>query len=1109
MLDKVKSVLYSKKCKKDCKTKYLETYKDCKIDNNKILLEPGQGKNLNGNMFAFVREIMANNKWKHLNIDFVVTKSNINDAKSRFELYGFNGVNFVIRNSDEYIKSLATSKYLITDNSFPIYFIKKEEQIYLNTWHGTPLKYLGRSDLKNSTSIGNIQKNFLSANYILFPNEFTRDVFMNDYMLENIGNNKVLLCDYPRNEAFSNELMKKEIKKSMKLEDKELIAYMPTWRGSGRKANSKKQIKTIIEYLHEIDKNLKENQILYVNLHFLVTSSMDFSEFNKVKPFPKEYETYDFLNCCDILITDYSSVFFDYAIKEKKVILFAYDEEEYIEEKGTYFPLSDLPFPKVKNIDNLIEEINLKNHIDVKEFNNKYNNYIQDKVTEKILDLLVYDSETNLKIESPPRNNNKNILIHGGSLNNKIINTKILELIEKINDKNKNIILSFEDGLNKNKCDFLQILPENVNFISLVKSSCFNVFWNDVEVNLFEKNREALELEKKNIFCNIDFEEIIQMGLRRKKLAYVFAMYNSIKTAYFFPDMIEGFQYNSPKTKEIKRFEKEKFDHIEEIKIEELLKDERLNLNKTNVYNRCINITNHKSLFYNSKNKLNIIAICVIKASADLNKKKFVIKVQDKIYPLNILLKKGINIGKNRRVNLYHFSIPFEDCINLELHNKISLSYEDQDGYGFKKLIKIKKGATISAPVKLLKNKDLAMYFRKTGGNSLYITVRNANITDNYLEKFKISFAWILSKFIKSIDPILLFEKHAARYEESASVLYEKLIDMGYDNVYFILDKNCSYLSEIDSKYKKNIINKYSLKHYLYMFCCNTFISSESIAHACEVRTTNRLINNKLNDPKLNYVFLQHGVMYMVSLNSNSRKFFRKKNTKGLKRVVVSSEIEGKHFIDYANYNAEDIYICGLPKFDRNKWNKGANKIIIMPTWRPWEYNQARLNFTETKYYKMIIKILNSIPSKYKENVIVLPHPLIAESMLEIDDDILKYMNFEDKYDDLLKDAKVLITDYSSISYDAFYRGSNVIFYWEEKNYCMECYGGNTKLMLDEENCFGDICYNTEDLKNVFEKNYLEGQCEKYIQNYQKIVQFNDNKNTERLIEFLKEDKII
>ena len=362
---------------------------------------------------------------------------------------------------------------------------------------------------------------------------------------------------------------------------------------------------------------------------------------------------------------------------------------------------------------------------------------------------------------------------------------------------------------------------------------------------------------------------------------------------------------------------------------------------------------------------------------------------------------------------------------------------------------------------------------------------------------------------MRNLYPILLFEKHAARYEESASVLYEKLIDLGYKNIYFILDKNCSYLHEIDPKYRKHIVYKYSLKHYLYLFCCNTFISSESIAHACEVRTSNILINKKIKDPKLNYVFLQHGVMYMVSLSSTSRRFFHKKKTEGLKRVVVSSHLEEQHFTDYAKYDSEDIYVCGIPKFDRNEWDKDANKIIIMPTWRPWEYNQARLNFTETMYYKMILKILDSIPDEYRDNIIVLPHPLIAEAMNEIDGEILKYMNFDDKYDDLLKYAKVLITDYSSIAYDAFYRGSNIIFYWEEKNYCMECYGENTYLMLNEENSFGDICYNQQELRSVFEKNYLQDQDEKYISSYRKIVEFNDGKNTDRLIEFLNRDNLI
>ena len=606
MLRNIKAIL---KGKKDCKTKYFEIYKDTIIDDKIVLLEAGQGKNLNGNMFAIAREIMTNKKWENLDVYFVITKGNLEAAQERFKFYKFNKIKFVIRNTDEYINLLATAKYLITDNSFPIYFIKKEEQVYLNTWHGTPLKYLGRSDLYNSISIGNIQKNFLSADYMLFPNNFTRDVFMKDYMLENIADNKVLLCDYPRNEVFLNKDLGIKLKKYLDLEGKELIAYMPTWRGTGRTANSKKQVQIIIEYFKEIDSKLKENQILYVNMHFLVTSSIDFSMFENIKPFPKEYETYDFLNCCDTLITDYSSVFFDYAITQKKIILFTYDEEEYLEQKGMYLPLKDIPFSKVKTVDELIQAINSKEIINIDEFNDTYNNYIHKNVTEKILDILINKNCSDLIIETPFKNNKKNVLIHCGNLKNKVVNTKTLELIENINDGEKNIIVSFEDGLNKNKCDFLKQLPQNINYISLVKATCFDVFWKESKIDLFEKNKEAIDLEKKNILCNIKLDEIIQTSLRRKKLAYVFGSYNSKKTVYYFPDVIERFQYNSTKTRAIKEFEKEKFDNINEVTIEELLKDENLNLTNETIYNRCIEMKNIKSVFYNSKNKMHILTI--------------------------------------------------------------------------------------------------------------------------------------------------------------------------------------------------------------------------------------------------------------------------------------------------------------------------------------------------------------------------------------------------------------------------------------------------------------------------------------------------------------------
>ncbi len=113
------------------------------------------------------------------------------------------------------------------------------------------------------------------------------------------------------------------------------------------------------------------------------------------------------------------------------------------------------------------------------------------------------------------------------------------------------------------------------------------------------------------------------------------------------------------------------------------------------------------------------------------------------------------------------------------------------------------------------------------------------------------------------------------------------------------------------------------------------------------------------------------------------------------------------------------------------------------------------------------------------------------------------------RYDDILQQTRILITDYSSIAYDAFYRGARVIFYWEEKDFCMSQYGPSTKLMLNEENVYGDYFYNTVGLPEAIRDNYDHPQKEEYVEKYSHIVQFRDGRNTERLIEFLKEDKLI
>ncbi|MDD6311586.1 MAG: CDP-glycerol glycerophosphotransferase family protein [Firmicutes bacterium] len=358
--------------------------------------------------------------------------------------------------------------------------------------------------------------------------------------------------------------------------------------------------------------------------------------------------------------------------------------------------------------------------------------------------------------------------------------------------------------------------------------------------------------------------------------------------------------------------------------------------------------------------------------------------------------------------------------------------------------------------------------------------------------------------------PVVLCEKYCKNYEESASILFERLVDDGYKNVRYILNKDSFAGQGIDPKYRKYIVDQFSFKHYYNLFAAKSIISSEAIGHSLEKGTSSWLFKNFVEDGSKNYIFLQHGVMYMVALSSEQRSFFRKGKGKGKQRVVCSSKLEANHFTDYTNYEQEDLYICGLIKFDRSILSEGADKILVMLTWRPWEFVTGISGMKETAYYKMLQRIVRSIPDDLKDKLIVMPHPLLSsQAKLETDDEVWKYYVHGRKYDDILKETKLLITDYSSIAYDAFFRGTSVIFDWEEKDACMKEYGSNGRLMLTEDLAFGDVCYDSDKLTESVIYGYNNPQKEEHINNYRRIVEFSDRDNCGRFIEMAKADGIL
>ena len=469
-------------------------------------------------------------------------------------------------------------------------------------------------------------------------------------------------------------------------------------------------------------------------------------------------------------------------------------------------------------------------------------------------------------------------------------------------------------------------------------------------------------------------------------------------------------------------------------------------------------------------------------------------------------LRRGIPFMGGYRLYGFVMKIRRSDALQLDLQNKFFLFYGDVYMCGVTySLLARRKGSFHNSHV--FHVGDKVMYFRQTVNNTLWLVVRPENLYDTAGQRIRVFAAWLLAKIKGPSDEVLMYEKESSRYEESASVLYEALIDQGYENIRYIINKDNPQIPQMAEPYRSHLIMKDSFEHLVAFLRCRKFVGTENIDHAMQLRAANRHLMAKMQSTDLTHVFLQHGVMYMVSLDADMRVFFLNHDLKKY-RAVVSSEAEAMHFVRLGGFRREDMYVTGLAKFDRSILREDADLIMIMPTWRRWETNLAQKDFEATGYYQMLQRMVDAIPPELREKVVIKPHPLMEEMMQAKQTGLARYLKPELSHNDTLERTRLLITDYSSIAYDAFYRGSNVIFYWEEKEECMRRYG-NAHLMINEYNIFGDICYNPAQLAAVVEANYTEGQKPLYLRRYHNIVAFHDNRNTERIIGKLKEDGII
>lgn len=500
---------------KDGVSSYCSYYRNLSINKDTVFLQAFNGDNLNGSIYYLLKELTYSSLYQNYTKYICIQKK---EQKAELKKK-FPGVKVlpVIYQSKQYYKILASVQFLITDTAFPSSFVKKEGQQYLNLWHGTPLKKMGKDDYYAINKLGNNQRNFLMADYLLYPNEYSKEKMFIAYMLDDLYDGKIIYSGYPRTSELLDESNSFEIRRKLNIEDKKVYAYMPTWRRILSFDNDREIC--MQDLLIMMDECLQDDELMYVNIHLLDKEKVDCTKFKKIKFFPDEYETYEFLKIADCLITDYSSVMFDYAVTGKKIVLFTYDEKKYLKERGLYFSLDSLPFARTSSVRDLFKEIRAGKNTYGDAFIDEYCKYDSLNVSKKLCELFILNNKTDLCIEQHKQNKKENILLYLNGKNIDENKTAVELFLKEYSSKDYNLYATFpakgfDIDLSNYVAGRMNIIPRQGKMIvsKQEKSAIDNYRNKRITIEAYnKKTKDAFLLNGKRLYPDISFAKIVVM----------------------------------------------------------------------------------------------------------------------------------------------------------------------------------------------------------------------------------------------------------------------------------------------------------------------------------------------------------------------------------------------------------------------------------------------------------------------------------------------------------------------------------------------------------------------------------------------------------------------
>ena len=305
-----------------------------------------------------------------------------------------------------YMYIMSKAKVWVFDARNPQFLKKRDDQHYIQTWHGTPLKKLAL-DLDNPIAVPSgkdletYKKDFYDNtriwDYLIAQNDFSAEIFRSCFAFDK----EMLMIGYPRNDILfekNNPEAIRKIKEKLHVPlDKKILLYAPTYRDAeyDKKGNQTFTPRLDFNMLREA---VGKDTVVLVKYHYFIANHIDWSGFEGfVYPFEGDADINELYLIADRMITDYSSVMFDYSLLHKPMYFYCYDLDAYRDAmRGFYFDfLEEAPGPISETSEDLIrdllmpeEEFNARFSEKQQAFYKKFHGYDDGHASEKVVELI-------------------------------------------------------------------------------------------------------------------------------------------------------------------------------------------------------------------------------------------------------------------------------------------------------------------------------------------------------------------------------------------------------------------------------------------------------------------------------------------------------------------------------------------------------------------------------------------------------------------------------------------------------------------------------------------------------------------------------------------------